>query len=120
MASSWPQFAQSMNSTAGRSVPLKKCEVSPASPASFHNSPMADKAPMHVVTGAFGFIGQRIAERLVAREEPVRTLTDHPRQPDPFNGRVSVRPYDFGNPAKLQQSLAGASVLYNTYWVRFE
>jgi hypothetical protein len=32
---------------------------------------------------------------------------------------VQVLPYDFDRPEELQRSLAGASTLINTYWVRF-
>lgn len=72
-----------------------------------------------VVTGAFGFSGQEIARRLLARAECVRTLTNHPKSQSPLYGRVSVYPLDFTKPNELATSLRGASVLYNTYWVRF-
>jgi NADH dehydrogenase len=38
---------------------------------------------------------------------------------NPFGGRIEVRPYDFDEPRKLVDSLRGAAVLYNTYWIRF-
>ncbi len=70
---------------------------------------------LNVVTGAFGFSGRRIAERLLAMGERVRTLTNHPR------GGVSIEavPLDFENARELARGMAGAGVLYNTYWVRF-
>lgn len=74
---------------------------------------------MQVVTGAFGFTGRAIARQLLARGERVRTLTGHPGRFDPFDGRVEVAPYDFRDPAAMAESLRGADVLYNTYWVRF-
>ena len=73
----------------------------------------------HVVTGAFGFAGKYIAERLIAEGLRVRTLTNSPDRENPFNGRVTACPYHFENPEKLAESLRGASVLYNNYWVRF-
>lgn len=72
-----------------------------------------------VVTGAFGFSGQEIAKRLLARGENVRTLTNHPREESALFGRVQVHALDFGNIERLTESTRGASVLYNTYWVRF-
>jgi len=76
-------------------------------------------SPPCVVTGAFGFSGQEIANRLLARGECVRTLTNHPKQESPLFGRVQVCPLDFTNIDQLSKSLEGSSVLYNTYWVRF-
>jgi uncharacterized protein YbjT (DUF2867 family) len=71
------------------------------------------------VTGAFGFSGQQIAKRLLLRGEKVRTLTNHPQPGSPLFGRVQVCPLDFRDPAQLTESMRGAIVLYNTYWVRF-
>jgi NADH dehydrogenase len=76
--------------------------------------------PTHVVTGAFGYSGRFIAERLLARGLPVRTLTNSPRRAHGFGDRIEVRPYDFDRPDALEASLRGAAVLYNTYWVRFD
>src|SRR5579863_7060321 len=80
---------------------------------------MNQTCQLNVVTGAFGYIGKHIAQRLLAAGKEVRTLTGHPGRPNPFGGRVSVRPFNFENPAELAKSLEGAAVLYNTYWVRF-
>ncbi|NWG35855.1 MAG: NAD(P)H-binding protein [Chloroflexi bacterium] len=71
------------------------------------------------VTGAFSYSGKYIAKRLLARGEEVITLTNHPNRPDPFNGRVKAYPLDF-NEAGMTESLRGADVLVNTYWVRFD
>jgi len=72
-----------------------------------------------IVTGAFGFSGQQIAKRLLLRGESVRTLTNHPNPESPLFGRVEVAPLDFSDPEQLARALTGATVLYNTYWVRF-
>jgi len=72
-----------------------------------------------VVTGAFGFSGQQIAKRLLLRGERIRTLTNHPQPGSPLFSRIEVSPLDFGNAEQLTDSMRGASVLYNTYWVRF-
>jgi NADH dehydrogenase len=74
---------------------------------------------LHVVTGAFGYTGMYIAHRLLAKGHAVRTLTGHPKRPDPFGGRVGISPLAFDKPRELVESLRGASVLYNTYWIRF-
>ncbi|MBZ5612400.1 MAG: NAD(P)H-binding protein [Acidobacteriia bacterium] len=72
-----------------------------------------------IVTGAFGFSGQEIAKRLLLRGENVRTLTNHPQPGSLLCGRVGVSPLDFSDPEQLAESMRGATVLYNTYWVRF-
>lgn len=73
----------------------------------------------HVVTGAFGFTGRYIAQRLLARGAQVRTLISHADRPNPFGDAVEVARLNFDDPAALTASLRGADVLYNTYWVRF-
>jgi len=74
---------------------------------------------MHVVTGAFGYTGKYITRRLLAEGVQVRTLTNSPNREHSFSGPVEAHPFNFDNPAKLVESLRGATVLYNTYWVRF-
>ncbi len=76
-------------------------------------------AEVHVVTGAFGYTGRYITQRLLAKGITVKTLTGHPDRPDPFGGHVAAIPFNFDKPDELAKSLEGASVLYNTYWVRF-
>ncbi len=80
---------------------------------------MAD-APLHVVTGAFGYTGRYLAEKLLADGIRVRTLTNSPQRKNPFGDQVEARPFDFDRPERLVESLRGAAVLYNTYWVRFD
>ena len=48
------------------------------------------EADTDVVTGAFGYTGKYITERLLARGRRVRTLTGHSNRPNPFGGRVEV------------------------------
>jgi len=74
---------------------------------------------LHVVTGAFGYSGRWIAHRLLEKGIRVRTLTNAVGRDDPFDGRVEVHSLDFDNHAALVESLRGAEVLYNTYWVRY-
>ncbi|MBW7865595.1 MAG: NAD(P)H-binding protein [Candidatus Hydrogenedens sp.] len=72
-----------------------------------------------VVTGAFGYTGKHITERLLAAGVTVRTLTNSPNRANPFGGGVAAHPFNFDQPDRLAASLEGAEVLYNTYWVRF-
>jgi NADH dehydrogenase len=74
---------------------------------------------LHVVTGAFGYSGKYIAYRLLAQGRRVRTLTNSPHRSHSFGQQIEVRPLSFHDPAALAESLRGAAVLYNTYWVRF-
>lgn len=75
---------------------------------------------LYAVTGAFGYSGRHVTERLLARGARVRSLTGHPDRPDPFGGRVEVVPFRFEDPAAMAGALRGARVLVNTYWVRFD
>ena len=72
-----------------------------------------------VVTGAFSYTGKYIAQALVKRGVPVRTLTGHPNRPNPFGASVTAAPLDFEDADRLVENLRGATTLYNTYWVRF-
>src|ERR1700704_6059485 len=72
-----------------------------------------------VVTGAFSYTGRHIARRLLAQERRVRTLTRRPQPPGTEDIKVDVAPLQFTDRAALVESLRGADVLYNTYWVRF-
>lgn len=74
---------------------------------------------LHVVTGAFSYSGRYMAQRLLDAGHRVRTLTNRRGCPDYFQGRVEAKPLDFGNHEQLVDSLRGAAVIYNTYWVRF-
>jgi NADH dehydrogenase len=74
---------------------------------------------LHVVTGAFGYSGKYIATRLLQAGHRVRTLTNSVGRPNPFGDQVEARPFHFRDKAKLVESLRGAAVFYNTYWVRF-
>ena len=73
-----------------------------------------------VVTGAFSFTGRFIARSLLASGRRVLTLTNHPLRPGAEEIEVEVAPLHFGDRAALVESLRGADILYNTYWVRFK
>jgi len=74
---------------------------------------------LHVVTGAFGYSGKYIAIRLLEEGRRVRTLTNSTGRANPFGEKVEAFSYNFDHPEALVESLRGAEVLYNTYWVRF-
>ncbi len=74
----------------------------------------------HVVTGAFGYSGKYIARKLLAQGHRVKTLTNSPSRANTFGeDEVKAVPFHFDQPERLAENLAGATVLYNTYWVRF-
>jgi uncharacterized protein YbjT (DUF2867 family) len=73
----------------------------------------------YVVTGAFGFSGKYTARRLLDKGQTVRTLTNSTRRANPFGDRIVASPFHFDDPPALARALDGASVLINTYWVRF-
>ncbi len=77
------------------------------------------KKTLHAVTGAFGYSGKYIAKRLLDQGYEVITLTNSPDRANPFGGQVKPYPFNFDNTNELTRSLSGVSVLYNTYWVRF-
>ena len=72
-----------------------------------------------VVTGAYSYTGRFIARRLMAQDRPLKTLTNHPRRSGADDVRAEVAPLQFADREALVDSLRGADVLYNTYWVRF-
>jgi len=74
---------------------------------------------IHAVTGAFGYSGKYIAQRLLKAGHEVITLTNSFNRKNPFSGAIKAFPFNFDNPEQLAESLAGVSVLYNTYWARF-
>jgi NADH dehydrogenase len=74
---------------------------------------------VHCVTGGLGYSGRFIARRLLERGRRVRTLTGSIDRPNPFGDALDIHPLAFDDPPALTASLAGVSVLYNTYWVRF-
>jgi uncharacterized protein YbjT (DUF2867 family) len=73
---------------------------------------------VNAVTGVFSYTGRAIAEELLARGEPVRTLSRSDAPEDPLRARVELAPLRFD--ATLAESLRGVQTLYNTYWVRFK
>ena len=74
---------------------------------------------IHAVTGAFGYSGKYIAHRLLAAGHQVITLTNSLKRENPFGNKIKAYPFNFDNFDALVASLEGVSVLYNTYWVRF-
>ncbi len=71
------------------------------------------------VTGAYGYSGRYIAQRLLSVGCDVITLTNSSQRDNPFGERVKAYPFHFDQPDLLTQSLRGVDALINTYWVRF-
>jgi NADH dehydrogenase len=71
------------------------------------------------VTGAFGYTGRAIAERLLADGHTVITLTLRSGAGDPLASRVTVHPIEGVDGGALAASLEGVDTLFNTYWLRF-
>ncbi len=76
-------------------------------------------AQLHAVTGAFGYTGRYIAQRLLDSGVEVIALTNSVNRANPFGAKVRAVPFDFDKPDRLTESLRDVGVLYNTYWVRF-
>ena len=76
-------------------------------------------AEVDAVTGAFGYTGAFIAERLLAGGRTVRTLTRRAPGDHRLAGRVEAVPLQFDDEAGLVAALRGVDTLYNTYWRRF-
>jgi NADH dehydrogenase len=71
-----------------------------------------------LITGASGFIGGAVAERLVDRAE-IRGLTSHPTK-NRFGDRVRSFAYDFDEPDRMAAAFRGVDVFVNSYYVRFD
>jgi len=70
-----------------------------------------------LITGASGFIGGAISDRLISRAE-VRSLTSHPVK-NRFGERVQSFAYDFDAPMRMEEAFRGVDVFVNSYYVRF-
>lgn len=76
------------------------------------------QAPTDLVTGAFGYTGSRIAQRLLDAGRTVRTLTRRTAVQHDLAGRVERFAAEFDD-ASLDRALTGVDTLYVTYWMRF-
>jgi NADH dehydrogenase len=76
-------------------------------------------SPIHAVTGAYGYSGKYITQRLLDEGQTVVTLTNSLSRANPFGDQIKAYSYDFDHPDRLAEHLRGVAVLYNTYWVRF-
>ena len=73
----------------------------------------------YAVTGAYGYSGKYITQRLLDGGHTVITLTNSLHRENPFGTQVKAFPFNFDAPDTLAASLRGVDVLINTYWVRF-
>jgi uncharacterized protein YbjT (DUF2867 family) len=84
---------------------------------------VTEHQPTVLITGASGFIGGAISERLIdpareARCATLRSLTFHPAK-NRFGDRVRSFPYDFVQPERMADAFRGVDVFVNSYYVRF-
>ncbi len=73
----------------------------------------------HLITGAFGYTGKYICKKLLEKGEEVMTISNSLNRQNPFQGKVKAFPYHFDDEEQMVKAMTGASVLYNSYWVRF-
>src|SRR5438105_15571808 len=69
-----------------------------------------DPTDLHVVTGAFGYSGKRIAAQLLQRRVRVRTLTNSLDRPNPFGNDIEVHPLDFSHPDAMKRTCEGVGM----------
>jgi len=74
---------------------------------------------IYAVTGAFGYSGKYIAKKLINEGHRIITITNSLDRKNPFGDKIKICSFNFNEPEKLEETLRGVSVLYNTYWVRF-
>ena len=99
--------------------PLPGGFLRPSAPRVEHSLRGAMENELHAVTGAFGYSGKYIAKRLIDERHRVITITNSLDRKSPFGDKIKVFPFNFDEPEKLEETFQGVSVLYNTYWVRF-
>lgn len=69
-----------------------------------------------LVTGATGYSGAYVTQRLLERGRGVRTLTRHTSDvPAP----IQAFQYRFDSPQEMAEAFDGVDTFFNTYWVRF-
>ena len=71
------------------------------------------------VTGAFGYSGKYITQKLFKKGYQVKTLTNSSHKKNPFGKKIEVVPLNFENKDILKENLSDIDTLINTYWVRF-
>jgi uncharacterized protein YbjT (DUF2867 family) len=74
---------------------------------------------LDAITGAFGFTGRALAERLLIDGRDLVTLSRRSGDGDPLLDRLRVEPFDTDRPDRLVASLEGVDTLFNTFWIRF-
>src|SRR6266852_2649723 len=74
---------------------------------------------LDLVTGAFGYTGSFIAERLLGRGRLVRSLSRRAADGHPLGERIEAHPLRFDDDPSLVAAFRGVDTFYNTYWRRF-
>src|SRR5437762_2810097 len=78
---------------------------------------MALRPRVVLITGASGFIGGAITQRLVASAQ-IRSLTSH-ASTNRFGDNVRSFAYDFDRPDRMDAAFRDVDVFVNSYYVRF-
>lgn len=60
---------------------------------------------LNIVTGAFGYIGKYITQKLLKLGARVKTLTGYSNRTNLFGDQVVAAPFNFDNPAELTRSI---------------
>ncbi len=71
------------------------------------------------VTGALGYSGKIITEKLLENGFEVISFTNSLHKPNIFKEKITLKPFHFDQPHVLFENLKDVDVLINTYWVRF-
>jgi len=71
------------------------------------------------ITGAFGYSGKYVTQKLFEKGYKVKTFTNSLQKKNPFGEKIEVVPLSFNDKNLLEKNLSDIDVLINTYWVRF-
>ncbi len=72
-----------------------------------------------IVTGALGYSGKVVAEKLIQEGYEVKTLTNSLNKENPFGSKIAIESFHFDDQNLMSKSMEGYDTLINTYWVRF-
>ncbi len=72
-----------------------------------------------ILTGALGYSGKVLAEKLLNESYEVKTLTNSIHKENPFGNKITIEPFNFDDQDRMVTSMEDCDTLINTYWVRF-
>lgn len=74
----------------------------------------------NLVTGAFSYTNRYVAQKLIAANEKVRTMTNHSDPTQPHYNQIEIKPYEFENLTALRENFRGINTFVNSFWVRYD